>query len=113
MLLQDLVDLLSTKGHVLEYRNKEWYLKGFYKSNEVKLTGMPDMGYVLATMRYGETEELYSYDDLVHLNYRWWIAYRDRNQSWNAPDRLFQEDMVRLNLAKQVTAWEPTGGNIR
>ena len=110
MLLQELVDMLSEKGHILEYRDKVWYLKGFYKSNEVKLTGMPEFGYVLATMRYGETEEIYNYDDLVRLNYRWWLGYRDRFSGWESPDKLFQEDMIRLKLVKQVTKWEPING---
>ncbi len=61
---------------------------GFSKAGGCKLF-LPPADYpvgefiapLIAHMRYDETEEIHSFDDLIDLSWKWWRRYADRGYS--------------------------------
>jgi hypothetical protein len=88
------VEAFLTKDETLGFK-----LSGFYKSGTVELTAEP--AYIMARARYNETTRVDTWDDLVRLNHRWWLRYRNRFEGWKHPDSGFVEDFKRLNLGEE------------
>jgi len=93
-------------------------LRGFYKSGTLKLFATIEHGspVIIAEARYHEQSRIFSWDEIVHINYDWWVRTRDRHEGWNTPDAGFLEDFERLGLVrtKTETKYEPaTEGVVR
>lgn len=82
-------------------------IEGFYKSGSVTLS-MPygsDEGDVIfkCIARYGEETNLYSFDNLVELNFNWWVRSADRLSDWRQPDPKWRRALVEHGYAKEET----------
>lgn len=76
-----------------------YVVNGFYKSGEVVLVSVDDDDdYLLSRSRYGEEIGIFDWDDMVRLNYDWWIHSRDRHDGWKEPNSKWINEFVRLGL---------------
>lgn len=102
MLQQILKDLLARSVPVfLTLRNGEiaYEISGFYKSGLVTL--YEEGGSLYVEARYGEVDQVESFDDLVYINYKWWQRSKERYDGWVNPEDSWVEDMVRLGLVQR------------
>lgn len=83
-------------------------IEGFYKSGQISL--FEKDGDLWAYGRYDEKTKIESFDDLVMLNYEWWVSSKSRSKIWSQPEELWAKEFVRLGLAKKkvqtVESWE-------
>lgn len=85
--------------NTVEKRN-EYVLTGFYKSGMVTL--YEDDGHLMAQTRYGEITPINTFNDLVYLNYEWWIMYR-KYMGWEEPEKEWLPHIIEANLVKVET----------
>jgi len=105
-LLTDILKNLLERNITVELRfDKEtnqfaFKALGFYKSGSVVLSIQSDV--IIAFTRYNQEDEIHSWEDLVRLNFDWWVKSKERYDSWNNPQESFREDMIELGLIKKV-----------
>lgn len=92
--------------------DKQGYrIEGFYKHGSVLLKKpYAETGGALYLVegRYGDLEEIFSWEDLVRLNFAEWQKFYDRFDGWSDPDPRWLPELLRIGLikARQVTVYE-------
>jgi hypothetical protein len=82
--------------------NGDYKIEGFYKSDAIILK--PDCyGTMWAHSRYEETCQIFDFKDLVELNYEWWKRSKDRADTWQTPDPLWQKWLIEFGFVKVTT----------
>ncbi len=108
MTIQELViEILQNRIFITEVTLKEYgafqclcyRIEGFYKSGGVNLFETPDG--IFAEARYNEITQIESFEDLVHLNYRWWDISKERFEGWKTPDERWLPLLLERNLVKE------------
>ena len=96
-------------GVKLEYNaikeRNEYIIDGFYKSGTIKLierVGYGDNAF-LAESRYDQIDFINTFNDLVYLNYEWWMDSRERYEGWADPDPQWLPHLIGANLIKVET----------
>lgn len=79
----------------------EYLIGGFYKSGIVSLYCLDEQIFVRG--RYNEIDVIYDIEDLVQLNYRWWINSRERYNGWIAPSQEWIPLLEKYNLIQKET----------
>lgn len=77
---------------------------GFYKHGTARLTEIEDRDYMMAETRYGQTEVLQNFDDLVVLNFKIWQEYK---KDYPYPDENWGKEFIRLGLANKKVKVNP------
>lgn len=96
-LLNEILD----KGFDIKIEHGQIFLGGFYKSGNVELV-VKDNDTLWVNGRYDTSEEITTFDELVMINYNWWLKSRTRSEGWMQPNPSWAEHMVRLNLIKPI-----------
>jgi hypothetical protein len=82
----------------------EYIIGGFYKSDTIRLIEEPGMpNSLLAIARYDEKTIINNFDDLVHLNYVWWIDSAPRWEGWASPDLRWLPFLLEKGLIREET----------
>jgi hypothetical protein len=81
------------------YDRCEYLIDGFYKSGTVRLYKHENT--ILVESRYQQIDEIEDIEDLVRLNYRWWINSRDRYDGWKNPDSRWIPLLEKYNLIQR------------
>jgi len=76
-----------------------YILKGFYKSDTIKLIETDDK--LIAHARYEEETLIESLRDIVELNYRWWKSSKDRFEGWANPDSQWLPLLLKYGFIKE------------
>lgn len=94
-----------------EHDNIIYSLDGFYKSGTVILY-KTSTGKRECVARYNETNIIENFDDLVYLNYDWWIRSRDRSEGWQTPHDYWKHHLINKKLVtvdtRTVHTYKPT-----
>jgi len=78
-----------------------YYIEGFYKSS--KITLHEDVyGVLFAHARYNEVTKINSFRDLVELNHKWWLDYKDSFVGWRTPEDGWLQVMLKMGLVKEI-----------
>lgn len=90
-LILEMVD----KGLTLGFSKEGFSLEGFYKSGKVVFT-VKDENTLICTDRYGKTENITCFDEVVYVNHKWWEISKSRG--WTYTDTFWEKEFSRLNL---------------
>ena len=96
--------IIEIKDGELSYK-----VEGFYKSDTVSLH--PKDGYFLCVDRYNE-EKIVALEDLVGINYRWWLSSKDNFSGWIQPDPIWVSLLKEFRYIEEVPAtvrYKPRG----
>jgi hypothetical protein len=77
--------------------NIVYCIDGFYKSDTINLY-KTSTGKWECAARYNEINIVESFDDLVHINYVWWIRSRDRYEGWQEPHGYWKQHLIDMKL---------------
>lgn len=84
-------------------KNKIIYtIDGFYKSNSIDLEEIDGEYDLIATARYGEQTNVSNFNDLVSLNYDWWMYSKDRYEGWKNPESRWLPFLIDMGLVKKT-----------
>lgn len=84
-------------------KNKMIYtIDGFYKSGSIDLEEKDDGNDLIATARYGEQTLVCNFNDLVSLNYDWWMYSKDRYDGWKTPEGCWLPFLLDMGLVKKT-----------
>lgn len=120
-ILPELAMELMEKGHRLIWRkltpnehtklDLEKYEQRYPYGFEIENFGYKEAGCIIfsccnkddcnelaVTGRYKRLGTVSCYNDIVRLNFRIWLAYKDRYEGWAIPDDKWSEDMVNMGL---------------
>jgi len=94
-----------TVHHVTEYDDflgkqqmaTEYAIDGFYKSGEVRLYQKMG-GKLLCLSRYDNAHDVDTLEDLVLVNFQWWLWSKSKHLSWNQPDPVWLPKMIEMGL---------------
>lgn len=82
-------------------------LEGFSKSGTVLLYPCKfeagentDMPYFTCEQRYDKQDEIFSLQDIVFVNYKWWLDYKDRDPFQN-PDHRWVPLLINFGYIKE------------
>lgn len=101
---------LLNRGHTPVFKQNSVGVEGFYKAGEILLSLSPQNPEVLIyTHRYGDEEEVRTFDDLVRIHFMWWKRSRNRAEQWSQPEKQWVEDYIRLDFIEiqVVTLYYP------
>lgn len=110
MKLSDLLFDLMTK-HDISYRSTiiknggekdiiGYEVSGFSKSGTVTLYEKDNK--IWAKARYNETTEITCFDDLIYLDWDWFLRYKDR-EPFQEPDSMWIPFFLEKGLIREVT----------
>lgn len=74
---------------------------GFYKSGEVKLVPSDVDSVWICHQRYNETNSVKDLQDLVGINYYWWVRSKNRSPYWEQPDSKWAPLLVKFGYVKE------------
>lgn len=84
-------------------KNKMIYtVDGFYKSGTVDLEEKEGEDILVATSRYNEKTLIKNFNDLISLNYDWWIYSKNSNEFWKSPDTIWLPFLIDMGLVKKI-----------
>ena len=105
--IPDLICELVENDIAVSLHKDGWHVHGFYKSGHITLTPtVNDMGpesMYTATARYDERTSICSLHDLVGLNFDWWQRSKDRAPSWEQPDAMWVDLLVKEGFVEKQT----------
>jgi hypothetical protein len=78
----------------------EYELDGFYKSGSVTFYEDKN-GQLESISRYDKVNSIDSFDDIVNLNYQWWLYSKDRFNGWTSPDSNWLPYLLEAGLIKE------------
>ena len=99
-----ILDILD-KGFILEVKKDKdmsivFIMKGFYKSGEITLREVN--GDIYAISRYSQEDYIPDFESLVRLNHYWWLASKERHDSWKIPDIVWLPFYIEYGIV-QIT----------
>lgn len=84
-------------------KNKMIYtIDGFYKSGSIDLEEKDGGNDLIATARYGEQTLVCNFNDLVSLNYDWWMYSKDRYDGWKNPESCWLPFLIDMGLVTKT-----------
>ncbi len=94
----------------MEVENNElvFTLRGFYKSNGVRIYSLEDEIHYKVKDRYKE-EIISDFSDLVGLHYYWWISSKNKYEGWATPDPVWIPALIKYKFITETTktVYEP------
>lgn len=91
---------LARKSIPFTVENQLIRVDGFYKSDCARLS--LQSGKLIAETRYNQVDEINKFEDLVYLNYDWWLKSKDRSDAWKKPDGAWRAVLLEY---KYVTSY--------
>lgn len=79
----------------------QYEVNGFYKSGSVSLYETEEGIFVKA--RYEEVDKIESFEDLVYINYRWWLRSKERFEGWSVPNENWLPHLLKYGYIKETT----------
>jgi hypothetical protein len=80
-------------------KDGKFRIEGFYKSSGVTICQQD--GKWVAFQRYDNQDTIETLEDMVALNYSWWLRSKDRFDGWAQPDSLWTPLLLRFGYIKE------------
>lgn len=97
-IIQEFMD----RGGNVSLSSNGYSIDGFYKSGTITLK--EENGQLKAYQRYNGVDEINCLDDLVCINYKWWLDSRGRwSDGFASPDHIWEKLLIEFGYIKKVT----------